>query len=282
MSSYTMKFKDYITEMGGEIVTDDSGTYLNGAQLVGLGGYPIFDPKFRSVLNGMIVDRYMNREIGSESLSDFRRMLRSRMNEIMPFYNQMYRADNLEFNPLFSLDIQTDVFGKTISVMSGESDTESSGNEKGRIDQTGSGNSETETSSDSKSRGVTSDTPQVQLSGSEDYASALADQTSKSGVTGKASEASTRTESSDNENTATAKTNSKSDGEVSSDSKTHTYGFQGSGAENVIRFRESLNNTTMQLLDDLNECFMQIMSFDSDERSHFNSHNYIHSHYGVY
>ena len=54
--------------------------------------YPIFDEMYRPVLEKKIIDRYYFREIGLETVAQFKHFLRTRLNEIMPFYNRQYLA----------------------------------------------------------------------------------------------------------------------------------------------------------------------------------------------
>lgn len=55
-----------------------------------IGWYPIFDEEYRSVLNQKIVSHYLNYNIGYESASLFYFYITRKMNEIMPYYNQLY------------------------------------------------------------------------------------------------------------------------------------------------------------------------------------------------
>jgi hypothetical protein len=70
--------------------------------------YPIFDENYRSVLNQKILDRFLFREIGLETYELFHHFLKRKMNEIMPYYNQLYKQfgilDNPDFNPFFNLN----------------------------------------------------------------------------------------------------------------------------------------------------------------------------------
>lgn len=54
--------------------------------------YPIFDEEYRSVLNNNILNHYYESEIGFETASLFRFYLNQTLNEIMPYYNELYKA----------------------------------------------------------------------------------------------------------------------------------------------------------------------------------------------
>lgn len=68
-----------------------------------MNSYPIFDESYRETLNHNILYHYYENEIGFETASLFRLYLNQRLNEIMPYYNELYKAqkeiiDNKLFN----------------------------------------------------------------------------------------------------------------------------------------------------------------------------------------
>ena len=63
--------------------------------------YPIFDENYRDTLNDNILYHYYENEIGFETAPLFRFYLNQRLNEIMPKYNELYKAQkNLVDNNL--------------------------------------------------------------------------------------------------------------------------------------------------------------------------------------
>lgn len=74
--------------------------------------YPIFDENYRKVLNKKILLHYYTREIGTETVGLWKLRLKTKMGEIMPYYNQMYKSELLEFNPLYDVDLTTEHKGK--------------------------------------------------------------------------------------------------------------------------------------------------------------------------
>lgn len=54
--------------------------------------YPIFDENYRETLNNNILYHYYENEIGFETAPLFRFYLNQRLNEIMPKYNELYKA----------------------------------------------------------------------------------------------------------------------------------------------------------------------------------------------
>lgn len=84
MSSYTVELRQLIQ---------------NGYD-IGLKDYPIFDESYRETLNNKIIMHYWIREIGAETAGLFKLYLNRTMDEIMPYYNQLYKSAQLDFDPL--------------------------------------------------------------------------------------------------------------------------------------------------------------------------------------
>ena len=58
----------------------------------GLKSYPIFDENYRDTLNNNILNHYYENEIGFETAPLFRFYLNQKLNEIMPYYNELYKV----------------------------------------------------------------------------------------------------------------------------------------------------------------------------------------------
>lgn len=54
--------------------------------------YPIFDENYRNTLNQNILYHYYESEIGFETAPLFRFYLNQKLNEIMPYYNELYKV----------------------------------------------------------------------------------------------------------------------------------------------------------------------------------------------
>ena len=65
--------------------------------------YPIFDANYKSVLETKILNHYYFREIGMETVGLWRFSLKRKMNEIMPYYNQLYSSELIQFNPMYNV-----------------------------------------------------------------------------------------------------------------------------------------------------------------------------------
>lgn len=101
--------------------------------------FPIFDESYRSILETKILRHYYTREIGLETVGLWKLKLSTKLNEIMPYYNKLYKSELIEFNPLYDVDLTRErkIEGK------GTKDTENGEN------RSGSNNTETTQNNDS-------------------------------------------------------------------------------------------------------------------------------------
>lgn len=70
--------------------------------------FPIFDEDYRTVIETKIIKHYYTREISEETVGLWKLRLNTKMNEIMPYYNKLYMAWSVDFNPLYDTDITTE------------------------------------------------------------------------------------------------------------------------------------------------------------------------------
>lgn len=89
--------------------------------------FPIFDESYRSVLETKILRHYYTREIGLDTVGLWKLKLSTKLNEIMPYYNKLYKSELIEFNPLYDVDLTRErkIEGK------GTKDTENGENRSG-------------------------------------------------------------------------------------------------------------------------------------------------------
>lgn len=128
VSKYTTEVR-YICETSAGL--DESVGYSNIEQVIKNClpkvfdfDFPIFDENYRSVLETKILKHYYTREIGLETVSLWKLKLNTKLNEIMPYYNKLYKSELIDFNPLYDVDLTRErkVEGK------GTRDTENSEN----------------------------------------------------------------------------------------------------------------------------------------------------------
>lgn len=105
MSKYTTQLR-WIVEQTGEGQEVPKGQrYANAVyEVLGLSDYPIWLESYRKFLNDKIIDHFYFREIGFETAAQFRWYMRRTMNEIMPYYNQLYVSKDLVTEPLTDVD----------------------------------------------------------------------------------------------------------------------------------------------------------------------------------
>lgn len=210
--------------------------------------FPIFDENYRQVLCRKILKHYYTREIAHETVGRWKLALNAKLNEIMPYYNQLYKSELLEFNPFYDVDLTRSREGSGTSNRTSNNTETNSGTSKNV--SSGSGTSNTDTLN------RFSDTPQNSMD-----TQGITDSVPLTTVT-KVNEDNTTT----NENTDTLTRN---------DNKT------GSGTENINntdkyietikgkqstenyssllkKFRETFLNIDMMIIEDCSDCFFTL------------------------
>ena len=99
------------------------------------GNFPIFDENYRGVLCKKILKHYYTREIGYETVGLWKLKLDMVMNEIMPYYNELYKTTLLEFDPFRDADYYKDHKGRDSGT--GEENGTHTGTVTDEIDHTG-------------------------------------------------------------------------------------------------------------------------------------------------
>lgn len=257
---------------------------------IGLKDYPIFDENYRNILNEKIINHYLFNEIGMETAELFKFYLNTTMREIMPYYNQLYKSELLEFNPLYDSDLTT-VYDKTND---NTSSTETNNQTINKSKATTKGNVENESDSFSHSdahstgdshgnsvgngntKNVHSDTPQGFLS-----INSIENETYASDATmSKTTDINSTMAQSHNDETGYANESSHSnsvnnsitngDATLNSDNNvfniannfenyvSHVVGKSPgmSYSDLLLRFRDTFLNIDMMIIKELNDCFM--------------------------
>ena len=133
-----------------------------------LNEYPIFDEEYRPILNEKIINHYRFREIGFYSPDKFNFKLYVKLNEILPFYNVMYKkllTDNFDlfndYNYVETYDGTRGEIGETKSNDETNSTSKNSGSGSDTSNSRGS-NSDTQEYKKGKreTKTLESDTPQ--------------------------------------------------------------------------------------------------------------------------
>lgn len=208
--------------------------------------YPIFDDEYKPVLETKILMHYYTREIGLETVGLWKLKLMSRLNDIMPYYNQLYRSELLEFNPLVDVDLKTQHIGSSDNISSGSNENEG---ERQNIGNTTSFNGESAT--DYK---LFSDTPQGDLDGveSQDYLTNATKITRSSAVNG-------RIESLE---IGATKDKGSYTGTINTTNQYIDHIIGKNGGENYSKkltdFRKTFLNIDMRIIEELKDLFMYL------------------------
>lgn len=188
--------------------------------------YDFYEESKKEEFEKKFFNRYLMREIYCESIYLFKRQLLGKLNEIMPYYKQVYEAElkskNIEF--LLNKDLK-ETFEREI---------ESNGNQSSENSSKGS--------STNKLRNKFYDTPQQEITDLNGYL--------------------TNVTNNDNENSDTSEGKSSSQ-QIGKQSEKTTLTSQGnigttSSAELLQKWYDVLINIDSMILDDLSELFLDL------------------------
>lgn len=239
--------------------------------------FPIFDENYRTVLEKKILKHFYTREICEETVGLWKLRLDSKLNEIMPYYNKLYKSELLEFNPLYTANLtrtkKTD-YDSNRNENENISDTSSSNrttSNNGKVDTT---NNSTSTgtgsgTSNNTSTDLYSDTPQGSLSGIESNtyltnARKVNDNGSTSSNTSNTNSSTGKVESSENGTDNSTDTYGRIRGNTNALTSTEDYletvvGYEGTSASDLLlKFRETFLNIDMLIINDLEDLFFQL------------------------
>lgn len=115
MSKYTTQIRwiceSYITCEQKDSLSIDDILLLTHGKIFDF-DYPIFDTSYKTVLETKILKWFYVEEIGFETVGLFKLRLNSKMNEIMPYYNQLYKSELIKYDPITNKDLTTTHEGK--------------------------------------------------------------------------------------------------------------------------------------------------------------------------
>lgn len=206
--------------------------------------FPIYDESYRNVLCTKILKHYYDREIGAETVGLWKLWLDTRLNEIMPYYNQLYKSAIIEFNPMYDIDLTTEY----LRTNDGSNDT------TGNASETTSGNNAQVTVDEGEgvNRNLFSETPQGALDNVEN-------ETYLTNASKNISE-DTSTRSSDYEYSDNKQYN-KTDRTVIANTEEYLQTIKGKSAgasysKRLNEFRSTFLNIDKMIIDELQDLFM--------------------------
>lgn len=248
---------------------------------------PFFDEEYRSVLCQKILKHYYLREICCETVGVWVLWMNTKLEEIMPYYNQLYESAKLKFNPLHDVDL-TREHNRNADSTSKEDETRTQTTKETKenntnkirnlagtnnIDGTSNGTITTSNSSNGTKHDLYSDTPQGAITELENEkyltnARKITENTTESG-----NEDASTTQKTDSTNTEDETTNITSNESVngSLDNTTSNTGVSNT-TENYLetitgkqgtesfssmlnQFRETFLNIDMQVINEFSELF---------------------------
>lgn len=224
--------------------------------------FEIFDESYRNVLCHKILRHYYCREICAETVALWKLWLNSRMNEIMPYYNRLYKSELIDFNPLYDVDVKKS-YERTGNGTENTTDTFENGTtETNENTTTSNGTINTTTTNSSENFSLYSDTPQGGLKG-------ITNETYLTNATKNTDDNRTSLNTTTTNNTQiTGTNNTESSGTSKGDKKSsnmETYvetvtGKQGGGnySEMLQKFRETFLNIDMMIINDLSDLFLNL------------------------
>lgn len=241
--------------------------------------FPIFDENYRNVLEDKILKHYYTREIGAETIGLWKLWLNTRMNEIMPYYNQLYASEVIKFNPMYDVDLttthqQTDNRNDNMTeseLKVGSRDTDFSSHDEG----SSSSHTDNDTSTDDRTKNdhweMFSDTPSGGLNGVKDekyLTTAMHTTDDKSGsnvhsvneVDNNGSSSNSSSGNSDTDYSEDINRNRQVGIKNVQDYASHVVGkTAGKSYSSMLKeFRETFLNIDMQIINELRDLFLSL------------------------
>jgi hypothetical protein len=221
---------------------------IEGNYDLGLKDYPIFDESYREQLNNKIIQHYYFREIGFETEALFKNRLNQKMNEIMPYYNQMYESSKLKIDPLSTIDLEEVFSRKSKTTGEGTSSTSGTGNNTNNFNSTDT--------TDYGKISKFSDIAQAQTTPNE----ILNDKYLTSATVDDGQDINTNTGTNTSQTESTTSGTSTDERNLDEDTTLTRKGNNGTASESELlnMYRETFLNIDMMIIDDLDELFLGI------------------------
>lgn len=207
--------------------------------------FPIFDENYRTVLEKKILKHFYTREICEETVGLWKLRLDAKLNEIMPYYNKLYKSELLEFNPLYTANLTRTK--KT------DYDSNRNTSNNGTVNSTSNSNGSGSGTNSNVGLDLYSDTPQGSLTNveNETYLTNVRKTTDTGNSSSTTSNSTTGNVT--NSDTGTDALNS------TEDYLETVIGFEGSSASDLlIKYRDTFLNIDMMVIGDLETLFFQL------------------------
>ena len=269
MSKYTTEVR-YICESLAGYDESQGGanvdTIVNTAAPKIFESFPIYDESYRATLMNKILRHYYTREIGLETYALWRLKLNTKMREIMPYFNMMYKVATQDYNPLYDVDLTRTRKGtvEQAGTESESSNTRTSTTGDNSSSSIGSDRTDTTGSSSGQQINKVSDTPQGGLTGlmNDTYMSGASVANNSSSDTGNTTSSSQDSSSGEysSESEGEGSRNSNRSAETTEDYIERVVGKQGAGSYSkmVVEYYKAIVNVDEQIIDSLSDLFMNV------------------------
>lgn len=240
--------------------------------------FPIFDESYRVPLETKILRHYYTREIGVETVGLWRLKLETKLNEVMPYFNQLYKSELLEFNPFYDVELGTTRNNEHNQIekatenadATSKSETDTTQTTKDTIADTDNTTIDSTVTRNNTEKNAYSDTPQGQVSNVDNYSYLTNYRNVNNNGSDTTDETNNRTYNRKADGTLTGNitNNSSSTNEVQNNkniTSTDDYiekvsGKHGTSSYSSMlqEFRETFLNIDMQVIDSLSDLFMGV------------------------
>lgn len=213
-----------------------------------------FDENYRSVLCQKILKHYYLREICCETVGVWLLWMNTRLEEIMPYYNQLYESELIKFDPMNDVNMKREYKRKAEGETT-ETRNDSSNRTRSTEDKT---NNTVDRKSDGTTRDLYSDTPQGAITGLENEEYLTNARKVSDSNTDISKENSTRNVSETEKNTIEGNSNGNSNS--TEDYLETLTGKQGTENYSSLlkKFRETFLNIDMQVINQFSDLFMNL------------------------
>lgn len=275
MSKYTTQVRFICESKSGLEVSGGSGDVDNiiagSWNKIFTSKAPFFDEAYRSVLCSKILKHYYMREICCETVGIWTLWMNTRLEEIMPYYNQLYESAKIEFNPMHDVDL-TRKHERNVEGTKVENGTRTETSDGKRVltgnrdtNTTGTGTRNTTNNSDETKRDLYSDTPQGAITGLENENYLTNARKITDNVNGSGNEETNTTEKTGTDYNETENTNSNVNGTTKNTGTSNSVedyletvvGKQGTESFSSLlnKFRETFLNIDMMVIEEFSDLF---------------------------
>lgn len=220
--------------------------------------YPIFNEEYRKTLSSKILKHYYTREIGYETVGLWKLKMQTKLNEVMPYFNQLYESELLKIEPLE--DVNYTRSGNRDNSTSGSTSESSNGSIGNTQESTTNTTQSGSSSSSDTAKNYFSNTPQGTIANVEDntyLTSATVDRNTNSN----SSSGQGKTTASANSNTSSNESRNSNNSSSGKENYSETIKGKTAGksfSKLLQEYRETFLNIDMLVIDSLADLFLNL------------------------